>query len=103
MYKTVFTISQKTDGERSHLGASPSPAEGLGANVGGNEVAVANSARPAEEVGQAVGHARGRVAGALLCRNAASGQQTEISTKTPRYEPTPQHTSSATNLIKVDK
>lgn len=60
----------------SHLDASPPPAEGLGADVGGHEVAVAHPPRPAEEVGQAVGHAGRRVAGSLLCCNAASGEQT---------------------------
>lgn len=60
----------------SHLDASPPPAEGLGADVGGHEVAVAHPPRPAEEVGQAVGHAGRRVAGPLLCCNAASGEQT---------------------------
>lgn len=60
----------------SHLDASPPPAEGLGADVGGHEVAVAHPPRPAEEVGQAVSHAGRRVAGSLLCCNAASGEQT---------------------------
>lgn len=81
-----FTISNKTTSEirgnfsayrlSSHLDASPPPAEGLGADVGGHEVAVAHPPRPAEEVGQAVGHAGRRVAGSLLCCNAASGEQT---------------------------
>lgn len=62
---------------RSHLHASPPPPESLGTDVSGDEVAVAHSSRPAEEVGQAVSHAGRRVAGALLCCNAASGEQTE--------------------------
>lgn len=60
----------------SHLDASPPPAEGLGTDVGGHKVAVAHPPRSAEEVGQAVGHAGCRVAGTLLCCNAASGEQT---------------------------
>lgn len=62
--------------ERSHLDASPSPAEGLGADVGGDEVAVAHPPRPAEEVRQAVSHAGCCVAASLLCCNTASGEQT---------------------------
>lgn len=73
--KLSFTMSLKVL-ECSHLDASPPPAEGLGADIGGDEVAVAHSPRPAEEVRQAVSHAGGRVAGSLLCCNAASGEQT---------------------------
>ena len=72
---TLFTISLKVL-ECSHLDTSPPPAEGLGTDVGGDEVAVAHSPRPAEEVRQAVSHAGCRVAGSLLCCNAASGEQT---------------------------
>jgi len=64
-------------GASSHLGVPPSPAERLGAHVGGHEVAVAHPPRPAEEVGQSVGDAGGRVAGTLLCCNAASGEETK--------------------------
>lgn len=60
----------------SHVDASPPPAEGLGADVGGDEVAVAHSPRPAEEVRQTMSNASCRVAGSLLCCNAASGEQT---------------------------
>lgn len=56
----------------SHLDTSPPPAEGLGADVGGDEVAVAHSPRPAQEVRQTVSHASCRVAGSLLCCNAVS-------------------------------
>lgn len=73
--ETLFTVSLKVL-ECSHLDVSPPPAEGLGADVGGDEVAVAHSSRPAEEVRQAVSHAGCRVAGSLLCCNAASGEQT---------------------------
>lgn len=73
--ETLFTVSLKVL-ECSHLDASPPPAEGLGTNVGGDEVAVAHSPRPAEEVRQAVSHTGCRVAGSLLCCNAASGEQT---------------------------
>lgn len=72
---SLFTISMKVL-ECLHLDASPPPAEGLGANVGGDEVAVAHSSRPAEEVGQAMSHAGCCVAGSLLCCNAASEEQT---------------------------
>lgn len=72
---TLFTISLKIL-ECSHLDASPPPAKGLGADIGGDEVAVAHSPRSAEEVRQAVSHAGCRVAGSLLCCNAASGEQT---------------------------
>lgn len=61
--------------ERSHLDASPPPAESLGADIGGDEVAVTHSARPAKEVRQTVSHAGCRVAASLLCCNAASGEQ----------------------------
>lgn len=71
--ESLFTILQS---ECSHLDASPPPPEGLSANVGGDEVAVAHSSRPAEEVCQAVSHTGCRVAGSLLCCNAASGEQT---------------------------
>jgi len=67
----VSTISLKVLG-CSHLDASPPPAEGLGANVGGDEVAVAHSPRPAEEVCQAMSHTGSCVAGSLLCCNAVS-------------------------------
>lgn len=64
------------DSECSHLDVSPSPAEGLGADVGGDEVAVAHAPRPAEEVRQAVSHTGRCVAASLLCCNTASGEQT---------------------------
>lgn len=81
---TIFNFKQNNSEIRgnfsayrlsSHLDASPPPAKGLGTDVGGHEVAVAHPPRPAEEVGQAVGHAGRRVAGSLLCCNAASGEQ----------------------------
>ena len=72
---SVFTISMKIL-ECLHLDASPPPAEGLGSDVGGDEVALAHSPRPAEEVRQAVSHAGRCVAGSLLCCNAASEEQT---------------------------
>lgn len=62
--------------ESSHLDVSPPPTEGLGADIGGHEVAVAHPPRPAEEVGQAVGDAGGGVAGSLLCCYAASEERT---------------------------
>lgn len=74
-------IPSSTYPERSHLDASPPPAEGLGAHVGGHKVAVAHPPRSAEEVGQAVGDAGGSVAGSLLCCNAASEEQTGVSAR----------------------
>lgn len=76
-FKPIVTGNFSAYRLSSHLDASPPPAEGLGTNVGGHKVAVAHPSRPAEEVGQAVGHAGGRVAGSLLCCNAASGEQTQ--------------------------
>lgn len=71
--------------ECSHLDASPPPAESLGADIGGDEVAVAHSPRPAEEIRQAVSHAGCRVAGSLLCCNAASGEQKGFNDKIRRH------------------
>lgn len=64
--------------ECSYLGVSPPPAESLGAHIGGDKVTVAHAPRPAQEVCQAVSHAGGRVAGSLLCCNAALGMETGL-------------------------
>lgn len=71
----MFTVSLKML-ECSHLDVSPPPAKGLRTNIGGNEVAVPHSPRPAEEVRQAMSYTGCCVAGSFLCCNTASGKQT---------------------------
>lgn len=93
-----FPSSHSTYPESSHLDASPPPAEGLGAHVGGHKVAVAHPPRSAEEVGQAVGDAGGGVAGSLLCCNAASEEQTGVNAQPATAAPQPHYLNGHNGL-----